>query len=226
MTGIVQSMTTFKPVSVTQTPALYIDANNSSSYPGTGTTITDVSGNGYTQTLSNAAAYTVLNGVKCFDCSGIYFIRGAVATPTLSSSGFTYICWAKMISSSVNWRTLFRTTPNDHPLLIEIGSNTLGMYDNDTNLFYSAGYDVASLANIWVQWAVSGSSSGQTFYINGIKVGTTVQTTAGNNHDWTGGVGNPNSQSFGYIANFQLYSSLLPQQVIQQLYSNTRYIFS
>ena len=224
MTGIMQT-TSFKPVTVTQTPALYIDANNSSSYNGTGTVVTDLSGNGYTQNLSSASAYTVLSGVKCFDFSGTYVMRAASAVPTLPTTGFTYIAWARMISSSASWRTLFRTSPADHPLLIELGSNTLGMYDNTTNAFYSTGYSVSSFANIWVQWAVTGDSSGQTFYINGVKVGTTVQTAAGNSHDWAGGVGTPNGQSFGYIANMQLYTSILPQQVIQQLYGTTKYAF-
>ena len=226
MTGIMQSMAAFKPISITQTPAIWIDANNSSSYGGTGTTITDLSGNGYTQTISNSAAYTILNGVKCFDCSGTYIIQTAVSGVTLPTSGFTYICWARMIASSAAWRTLFRTGPADHPLLIQLGSNTLGMFDNNTDAFYSAGYNVSSYANIWAQWAVTGDSSGQTFYINGQKVGTTAQTAAGNEHQWLGGVGLPNGQPFGYVANMQLYTSMLPQQVIQQLYINSRYTFA
>lgn len=226
MTAIMQSMVAMKPITITQTPTIWIDANNSSSYNGTGTVVTDLSGNGYTQNLSSASAYTILSGVKCFDFSGTYVMRAASAAPTLPTTGFTYIAWARMISSSASWRTLFRTSPADHPLLIELGSNILGMYDNTTNAFYSTGYNVSSFANIWAQWAVTGDSSGQTFYINGVKVGTTVQTGAGNSHDWTGGVGTPNGQSFGYIANMQLYTSILPQQVIQQLYGNTRYIFA
>lgn len=225
MTGIIQT-TSFKPVTVTQTPTLYIDANNSSSYNGTGTVVSDLSGNGYTQNLSNASAYTILSGVKCFDFSGTYVMRAASAVPTLPTTGFTYIAWARMISSNASWRTLFRTSPADHPLIIELGSNTLGMYDNTTNAFYSTGYNVSSFANIWAQWAVTGDSSGQTFYINGVKVGTTVQTGAGNSHDWSGGVSTPNVQSFGYIANMQLYTSVLPQQVIQQIYGTTKYTFS
>jgi len=225
MTAIMQSIVALTPASVTQTPVLNIDANNSSSYNGTGTVVADLSGNGYTQNLSSASAYTVLSGVKCFDFSGTYVMRAASAVPTLPTTGFTYIAWARMISSSAGWRTLFRTSPADHPLIIELGSNTLGMYDNTTNAFYSTGYNVSSFANIWVQWAVTGDSSGQTFYINGVKVGTTVQTGAGNSHDWTGGVSTPNGQSFGYIANMQLYTSILPQQVIQQLYGTTKYAF-
>lgn len=197
-------------------PAIWIDANDPASYAGTGTIITDLSGNGRTQNLSNAAAYTVLNGIKCFDFSGTYVMRAASVVPTLPTTGFTYIAWARMISSSTAWRTLFRTNPADHPLIVELGSNRLGMFDNTTAAFYPAGYDVSGLANVWAQWVVTGDSSGQTFYINGQQVGTTVQTAAGNSHDWAGGVSTPNGQSFGHIANMLLYTSkLTPVQVLQ-----------
>ncbi len=204
---------------VTPNLVIWVDADNAASYPGSGTTVTDLSGNGRTQNLSNAAAYTVLSGIKCWDFSGTYIMRAASATPTLPTTGFTYIAWARMISSSVTWRTLYRSNPADHPLIIELGSNRLGMYDNTTNAFYPSGYnDVSSLADTWAQWAVSGDSSGQTFYINGQQVGTTVQTAAGNAHDYTGGVGTPNGQSFGYVANMFLYTAKLTLEQIQQNY--------
>lgn len=203
---------------ITQNLAIWIDANNSSSYSGTGTTITDLSGNSRTQNLSNAAAYTMLNGVKCFDCSGTYYIRAASAVPTLPTTGFTYVVWARMIGSSASWRTLLRSSPNDHAILIESGSNRLGMYDNDTSAFYPSGYnDVSSLVDTWAQWAVTGNSSGQTFYINGQQVGTTVKTVAGNSHDYTGAIP---SQPFGYVANMELYTTILTQEQIQQNYYN------
>ena len=204
---------------ITQNLAIWIDANNSSSYSGTGTAITDLSGNSRTQNLSTAAAYTMLNGVKCWDC-GIdgQYILAASSVPTLPTGGWTYIAWARMISSTATWRTLFRTSPNDHPLLIEIGSNRLGMYDNDTNAFYPSGYnDVSGLADTWVQWAVTGSSAGQTFYINGQQVGTTVTTCSGNSHNYTGSIP---SQPFGYVANMELYTTILTQEQIQQNYYN------
>lgn len=121
-----------------------------------------------------------------------------------------------MIPSSASWRTLFRSSPNDHAILIETGTNRLGMYDNDTNAFYPSGYnDVSGLADVWVQWAVTGDSSGQTFYINGEQVGTTVKTVAGNAHDYTGQIP---GQPFGYVANMFLYTSKLTQEQIQQNY--------
>lgn len=208
---------------ITQNLAIWIDADNAASYPGSGTTITDLSGNGRTQNLNNAAAYTVLSGVKCFDCSGTYIIQADSAGPTLPTTGFTYIAWSRMIASTATWRTLFRTTPTDHPILIESSSNRLGMYDNGTDTFYPSGYNnVSPLANVWAQWAVTGDSTGQTFYINGQQVGTTVQSTAGNQHFYTGGVGSSNTQPFGYVANMFLYTAKLTLEQIQQNYYGLR----
>lgn len=202
---------------ITQNLAIWIDANNSSSYGGSGTSITDLSGNSRTQTLVAASQYTMLNGVKCFDCNTNHIIASVVG-PTLPTTGFTYVIWARMKSSSADWRTLLRSSPNDHPLLIQYQADNLGMYDNTLNAFYSAGYSVTSLADIWVQWTITGDSSGQTFYINGVQVGTTTQTAAGNSHQYLGAVAS--TQGFGYVANMELYTSKLTQEQVLQNYYN------
>jgi Concanavalin A-like lectin/glucanases superfamily len=205
----------------TQNLAIWIDANNAASYPGTGTTITDLSGNGRTQVLGNASQFVTVGGVKCFDCSSNYGIAATSIGPVLPTSGFTYIAWARMIASTATFRTLFRTSPNDHPILINTGTNDLGMWDNGTSIFYPCGFSVAGLANNWVQWTVTGDSAGQTFYINGRVVGTvTAQTSAGNSHNVTGNVGSGfgSSQPFGYVANMFMYTAKLTPLQIQQNY--------
>jgi len=206
----------------TQNLAIWIDANNTSSYSGSGTAITDLSGNSRTQNLANAGQFTTLSGVKCFDCSTSGLgIAAASAVPTLPTTGFTYIAWARMIPSTATFRTLFRTYPADHPILINAGTNDLGMWDNIASTFYPCGFSVAGLGNTWAQWAVSGDSSGQTFYINGKNVGTvTAQTAAGNNHNITGNVGAVfgSTQPFGHIANMFLYTTKLNLVQIQQNY--------
>ena len=132
--------------------ALYIDANNPSSYGGTGTVITDLSGNSRTQNLQNALQYNVSGSIKSFNCSiNTYYITANVVGPVLPTTGFTYVAWAKMISSSATYRTLFRTNPNDHPLLININTNNLGMWDNGGFNFVTANYNVSSWANVWAQ---------------------------------------------------------------------------
>jgi len=202
--------------------AIWIDANNSSSYSGTGTAITDLSGNSRTQNLANAGQFTTLSGVKCFDCSTSGLgIAAASIGPVLPTSGFTYIAWARMIPSTATFRTLFRTNPADHPILINAGTNDLGMWDNNVSTFYPCGFSVAGLGNTWVQWAVTGDSSGQTFYVNGQNVGSvTAQTAAGNSHNITGNVGifPGSTQPFGHIGNMFLYTTKLSQVQIQQNY--------
>jgi hypothetical protein len=213
---------------ITQNLAIWIDANNAASYPGSGTAITDLSGNGRTQNLANAGQFTTLSGIKCFDCSSSGLgIAAAIIGPVLPTTGFTYIAWARMIASTATFRTLFRTSLSDHPILINAGTNTLGMWDNDGTSFNSAGYDVAGLANVWTQWAVTGDSSGQTFYINGQQVGTTVQTAAGNSHNITGNVGVVplSTQPFGYVANMFFYTAKLSQEQLQQNYYGLKGVF-
>jgi hypothetical protein len=213
---------------ITQNLAIWIDADNSSSYPGSGTAITDLSGNGRTQNLANAGQFTTLSGIKCFDCSSSGLgIAAATIGPVLPTSGFTYIVWARMIASTATFRTLFRTSPDDHPIIINAGTNDLGMWDNGTSIFYPCGFSVDGLADTWVQWAVTGDSSGQTFYINGQQVGTTVQTAVGNSHNITGNVGvvPGSTQPFGYVANMFMYTAKLTLEQIQQNYYGLKSVF-
>jgi len=209
---------------VTTNLAIWIDANSTASYAGSGTAITDLSGNNRTQNLALASQFITLLDIKCFDCNS-NSISAAVTGPLLPTTGFTYIAWARMKSSSADWRTLFRSSPDDHAILIQVSTDNLGLFNNPTSTFYPAGYTVTSLANTWAQWAVTGDSSGQTFYINGQQVGTvTGQTAAGNNHWLLGGISN--TQNFGYVANMLLYTAKLSQTQIQQNYTALRNRFS
>jgi len=110
------------------------------------------------------------------------------------------------------------------PLLINTGTNDLGMWDSTVFQFYPCGYSVASLANVWAQWVVTGDSAGQLFYINGQYVGqVTAQTSAGNSHNIIGNVsGSGGLQPFGYIANTFLYTAKLTPTQIGQNYGALR----
>ena len=208
---------------LTSNLAIWIDANNTASYSGTGVAITDLSGNSRTQNLNVASQFTALNGVNCFDCNS--YAIGAPTVPVLPTTGFTYIIWARMKSSSADWRTLLRSSPDDHAILIQVGTDNLGMFNNPTSTFYPSGYTVTSLANKWAQWAVTGDSSGQTFYINGQQVGTvTGQTAAGNSHWLVGGINS--TQNFGYVANMLMYTTKLTQTQIVQNYTALRNRFN
>ena len=207
---------------VTSGLILSFDANNPSSYPGTGTAITDTVGS-LGHTLLGGASYTVLENVKCFNCatSG-YYIQSNTTGPQLPTAGYTYMAWCRLLSNNAEWRTLWRTTPDDHPLLIQAGGVTLGMYDNNGTAFNSSGYDTTPWNNIWAQWTVVGDTAGgSTFYINGSQVGTSVaQSASGNYHLTVAAAGG--SQPFGYIANCFLYNTKLTQAQINQNFQALR----
>jgi hypothetical protein len=201
---------------VTNGLVIQLDAFNVASYPGTGTSIFDITG-GYTHTLSNSATYQSLYGVKTFDCTisnKTIVVNGT--GPTLPTSGYTYVCWGRIITNSSTWRTLYRTQPNDHPLLVQISANNLGFYDNDTNSFIDSGYDITPIKDLWVQYTVVGDNSSSIFYINETQVGTAAKGAGGNAHwSWGGIAGQP----FGYIANMFYYNRKLSLAEITQNYN-------
>ena len=199
---------------------LHLDANQVASYSGSGTTVNDISGNNHTHTLTGAA-YTMLNGVKCFDCTtGTGRVVVNSTGPTLPTSGFTYTTWARLQpGNSSSFRTLLYTnSPRYTPITIPNNSNTLGYWDT---AFRSSGYDLASAVDTWVQYAVVGDNSSQTFYINGVQAGNSIAQGPGGTTHW--GWGNNDTvagQPWGQVANLQLYNTKLTAEKIQQNYYN------
>lgn len=199
---------------------ILLDANNSDSYPGTGTTVFDLV-NSYDHTLTSTP-YAVLNGVKCFDANGssTSIIKVPDGTgPTLPTTGYTYATWARVKSSSAQYRTLFRSYLYDHPILVNTGTDDLGFWDNNdvVNPFKDSGYNVTSIEDFWVQYSVVGDSSGSIFYINGTQVGSTAFGAGGQTH-WAWGA--IPDQGFGYVANMYLWDRKLTQIEINNLYTS------
>ena len=206
------------PNIITTGLVIQLDANNISSYPGTGTTVFDVTG-GYNHTLIGAT-YTVLNGIKCFDCTtGNNRVDYNATGPTLPTSGYTYITWTRLIPSNPSsFRTLIYTKGSTKitPITIPNGTNTLGYWDTE---FRSSGYDVSSSNGVWVQFAVVGTNSSQTFYINGSQVGSSIAFGSGGNTHW--GLGNNDvvAQPWGHVANMYFYNRQLNLTEITQQYN-------
>ena len=202
--------------------AIWLDANNASSYSGTGTTVNDLSGNGYTHTLSNSNLYTTLGGVKCFNCSNTGQVILANSTTIPIASNFTYITWTRVRASTTGYRTLFRSYgTGGHPIIVNNGTNTLGMWDNlpGNTGFNSSGYNMAAYGDVWAQFATVGDAAGQTFYINGQQVGSSVtKSVAGQYHYAWGNIQGGADQPWGYVANLELYNIKLSLEQLQQNY--------
>lgn len=198
---------------------LYLDANQSASYSGSGTTVNDLSGNGYTHSLSGAT-YNMLNGVKCFECTtGTNRVVVNGTGPTLPTTGYTYITWSRLLAGNPSsFRTLLYTnSPKYTPITIPNETNTLGYWDT---AFRSSGYDLASSVNAWVQYAVVGTNSFQKFYINGSQVGSTIAYGAGGTTHWGWGNNDVALQPWGQVANLKMYNVQLTLEQIRQNYYN------
>ena len=80
---------------ITSGLVLNLDAGNAASYPGTGTTWTDLSGNGNNGTLINGTSYSSANGgTMVFDGINDYVDTSLVTNQT----AFTYCVWGKSAS--------------------------------------------------------------------------------------------------------------------------------
>jgi len=201
---------------VTSGLIMQLDAYNRASYSGSGTTVNDVTGS-YTHTLIGSS-FTILNGVRCFDCTtGNNRLEVNGTGPTLPTSGYTYITWTRLMSSNSGFRTvLYTRSPKYTPITIPNGTNTLGYWDT---AFRSSEYDLASSADVWVQFAVVGDNSSQTFYINGSQVGSPIAYGSGGIAHWGWGNNDIAGQPWGHVANLFLYNRKLSVEEIIQTYN-------
>ena len=203
--------------------SIWIDANDPASFSGG--SLTDLSGNNYTHTLTAGATSSTIFGFKSFDCTtGNKRIVVNGTGPTLPTTGYTYVVWAKIISSNSLFRTLLYTnSPKYTPITIPNGINTLGYWDTE---FRSSGYDISSLADTWVQYSVVGDNSSQTFYINDSQVGSSISYGSGGTTHW--GLGNNDlaGQPFGHVGNMMLYNKKLTLDQIKQNYDALKHVYT
>jgi hypothetical protein len=151
----------YNPRIVTEGLVLALDAGNTKSYPGSGTTWTDLSGGGNTGTLTNGPTYSsanggsiVFDGVDDYVSSTFSFTAGQAVT----ISG-----WLYSTASTSAYRN-FVDTLSTYPM---IWWDTEGKIEFDTG----SGYRTASVyRNQWVYVALV-KPSGTTvasYYVNGV----------------------------------------------------------
>ena len=116
---------------VTIGSVLFLDASNTNSYPGSGTTWADLSGNGYTGTLTNGPTFSSANGGSIvFDGVNDYVAGGNLGT--FYSQG-TISYW--MYSTAVeNYRNPFSTN--------YLGGNVAIRFEQFTTASPSGGFSV------------------------------------------------------------------------------------
>ena len=218
----------YNPKIVTDGLVLALDAGNTKSYSGSGTTWKDLSGNGYDFTLSNSGSFnTDSDGIKNMNFLSSYCSRNTDVPPYDYA---TLMCFTKIRTSSNDWSTLIRGSSSNHPVILSTIGN-IGFYSNVAGGFYSGldntgstAYDVdASLPNYdskynCLTWKLSNSSPYWQLQYNDSDVVATI--TNSNVSYATHGIGYicyP-GQGWGNIAVFLYYSKHLSQSEILQNY--------
>ena len=142
---------------VTNGLILHWDPANINSYPGSGTVIYDLSGNGYHGTLYNGVGFSRVNGgVLTFDGTNDYVYGG----PNMSSSNYTLMGAARYVTISGR--------------IIAGGNNwLLGHWAGYTNDHYAEGwvyYNPTIQDTNWAIYASSGNISQDSyqFYMNNV----------------------------------------------------------
>lgn len=207
---------------VTSGLTVYLDAANTQSYSGSGTTWTDLSTGGNNFTLNSAAAY--VSGATPHMNFESYISTKATSTDLTIGANSTIMAFTSIKASpGGDWRTMLRGSGNgNHQIIIEAGSNRLGMYDPSFG-FRPSGFDIGSLPNPYTQfncltWRMSTSSPYYSFSFNGNQ--TTYNITAGG--PWLGFTylgAYPGSQYWGKIAVFLHYNRTLTDAEITQNYN-------
>ena len=226
---------------ITSGLVLFLDAANTSSYPGSGTTWTDLSVNGYNGTLTNGPTYSSSNGGSIvFDGTDDVASFGNILNMGLSS--WTLSCWVKFNSGSVPssgpagiiGKTSYRGYVGRYSFYIE-DNNLHAFFQPDVN--YSVTTPIAPyLDNKFHNLVMTiDRTSMMYFYIDGVSVGTplnvsgvsSINLNSSTDNFYIGSYGSNNGQSPQYFLNgnisqASIYSRALTAVEVLQNYNALR----
>lgn len=230
------------PLVITSGLVLYLDAANPRSYPGSGTTWFDLSGNGNNGTLTNGPVFNSANGgVISFDGVNDYIVLTTNVDNTLGS-GYTLSIWVKFntIVSQSLWSSYNGQGASDGITMgIESGNGDISNFLTDSGggnymgQISSAGaVSSGSWFNIVGTWRGSFVSSSWQIFVNGILLSTsnysggtvnsfdesTDPLEIGRYRNFAGPTGYLN----GLVSIAQVYNRPLSNQEIRQNFNATR----
>lgn len=222
------------PPIVTQGLVGHWDAGNPYSYLGTGTTWTDLSGNGNTITLQNSPTFSQdKSGTLLFDGTNQYGTVANVNIPT-GTSDFTWLFWLRIPTTFASPGGL---NANDGYAMILSSTQSyfyLAIFKNNTN--YTVAYDNNSNLNrfgnvtigTWAHVGVVRSSQSSTGYLNAVAGTAMADTTSLSGSLELGRYGVNQTQRFyfnGPISIGHIYNRALSAAEVFQNYQATRWRF-
>ena len=215
----------YSPKIVTDGIVLCLDAGNVKSYPKTGTTWTDLCGNGNTGTLTNGPTFSATNGGSIvFDGvdDKVTFPNNTLAT----TSGVTAEVWFNT-SSGTKYQDIFDVADAYGVWIVTnfsgAGSGKLVTSFNTTSGYISSNYT----ANKWYQVVLAGSGTSNYQYVNGALTGVgsqTVPTSINLNTARLGNVDGDRAAEYfiGNIASLKIYNRALSATDVLQNYNATK----
>jgi hypothetical protein len=201
---------------------LYLDAGNTKSYPGSGTTWTDLSGNGNNGTLVNGPTYS--NGSIVFDASN----EKVTTSITTFGNNTTWEAWVNR-NSFVNDYNMFMGRQLPYFGLQSsriIFSNTIG---GSQKTLYSTGFTPAD--DIWYYLTFTteydGANTIPKIYINGVlnNSGSFAGAQSDSIGSFTIGEGRSTTAWYpfnGRVSNVKIYNKTLSINEIQQNFNALR----
>ena len=124
------------PSIVTNGLVLCLDAGNTKSYPGSGTTWTDLSGNGNTGTLTNGPTYSSSNGGSIvFDGVDDYIELGANSNIQSIGSYATIECWFKSSALGTSTYSLMVGWGQGSAYYSNFGIGNWGSFSNQESIY-------------------------------------------------------------------------------------------
>jgi hypothetical protein len=196
---------------------LCLDAGNTKSYPGSGTTWNDISGNGNHGSLINGVSYSSSNG-------GVLVTNGTnqyidVIGLNLSTSNNTVMCATRYVDL---------TTPGR---IVSARSNNwlLGHHSGNNSSYYAEGWvynpSNSGSGNIWRIYTATGDYSNDSWgiYVNGQFITSNANGINGPNGFSLGRYGPGNTQySKAEISVLYCYNRVLSNTEIQQNFNALR----
>lgn len=156
-----------------------LDAGNVESYPGSGTTWTDLSGNNINGTLTNGPTFNSANGGSIvFDGSDDYCIFDTTSFPS-GNSPFTMEVFVK--KNVVTTVPIFaygrdQVGGNSIPVLLLYSSNLIGLtFGSTTGDVFST---TALSSGVWYHVCASYTTSQTKIYVNGVLENSTNYSSA------------------------------------------------
>jgi hypothetical protein len=204
---------------------LALDAGNPKSYPGSGTTWTDLSGNGNNGTLINGVGFDGGNGGSLvFDGVNDYFNM----TSNFNIAGITDYStqfWININSSNLGLDTRFFWHGNFGVLIWKTTADNLSFYLRTDVATLQTGTSFATFFDIWINIATTYDGSTMALYVNAELKNSTSQSggiiNAVPTRFWLGGASTSGFTSCK-ISNCLEYNRALTAQEIQQNYNATK----